>query len=42
MTTRGELPVWVDIGVIPLLNLVIALIVAGLVVTIIGRKESHL
>ncbi|MEP7143925.1 MAG: hypothetical protein ABI707_13680, partial [Ferruginibacter sp.] len=30
--------VWVDIGVIPLLNLVIALIVAGLVVVIIGEN----
>jgi simple sugar transport system permease protein len=38
MTTRGELPVWVDIGVIPLLNLVIALLVAGLVVVIIGEN----
>ena len=29
---RGELPKWVDIGLIPLINLAIALVVAGLVV----------
>jgi len=35
---RGELPGWVDIGLIPLLNLSVALIVAGLVVIIIGES----
>ncbi len=35
---RGELPGWVDIGLIPVLNLAIALIVAGLVVVIIGES----
>ena len=38
MNTGGELPRWVDIGLIPLLNLVIALFVAGLVVVIIGEN----
>jgi simple sugar transport system permease protein len=35
---RGELPAWVDVGLIPLLNLTVALIVAGLVVVIIGEN----
>ena len=35
---RGELPAWVDLGLIPLLNLLIALLVAGLVVLIIGES----
>jgi len=35
---RGELPAWVDIGLIPFLNLVVAMIVAGLVVLIIGEN----
>ena len=35
---RGELPAWADIGLIPLLNLAVALIVAGLVVVIIGES----
>ncbi|MBI2717941.1 MAG: ABC transporter permease [Rhizobiales bacterium] len=35
---RSELPAWVDIGLIPLLNLAVALIVAGLVVVIIGEN----
>ena len=35
---RGELPAWVDVGLIPLLNLSVALIVSGLVVLIIGEN----
>ena len=35
---RGELPTWVDVGLIPLLNLFVALLVAGLVVLIIGEN----
>ena len=35
---RGELPVWVDVGLIPALNLAVALVVAGLVVVIIGES----
>jgi len=35
---RGELPAWVDVGLIPLLNLIVALVVAGLVVVIIGEN----
>jgi ABC-type uncharacterized transport system permease subunit len=38
MAKRGELPVWVDVGLIPLLNLTIAMVVAGLVVLIIGEN----
>jgi simple sugar transport system permease protein len=38
MQVRGELPAWVDVGLIPLLNLIVALIVAGLVVIIIGEN----
>lgn len=38
MTSRGELPTWVDIGLIPLLNLIVAFLVAGLVVLIIGEN----
>ena len=36
--SRGELPAWVDIGLIQLLKLFIALLVAGLVVLIIGEN----
>jgi general nucleoside transport system permease protein len=35
---RGELPRWVDVGVIPLINLFIALLVSGIVVMIIGES----
>jgi general nucleoside transport system permease protein len=35
---RDELPAWVDVGLIPFLNLAVALIVAGLVVIIIGEN----
>jgi len=38
MAARGELPVWVDVALIPLLNLVVALVVAGLVVMLIGES----
>ena len=38
MPARGELPAWVDVALIPLLNLIVALIVAGLVVLIIGEN----
>jgi general nucleoside transport system permease protein len=38
MSKRGELPTWVDVGLIPLLNLTIAMVVAGLVVLIIGEN----
>ena len=38
MATRNELPLWVDIGLIPLLNLSLALLVSGLVVLIIGEN----
>ena len=35
---RGELPAWVDIAAIPLLNLTLALLIAGLVVLVIGEN----
>ncbi len=38
MQARGELPHWVDVGLIPLINLAVALIVSGLVVLIIGEN----
>ena len=38
MTSRGELPHWVDMGLIPLVNLAVALLVSGLVVLIIGEN----
>ena len=38
MSARGELPTWVDVGIIPLLNLMIALVISGLVVVIIGEN----
>ncbi len=38
MSSKGELPAWVDVGVVPLLNLLVALVVSGLVVIIIGEN----
>jgi ABC-type uncharacterized transport system permease subunit len=38
MSARGELPAWVDVGLIPLINLLVALIFSGLVVVIIGEN----
>ena len=38
MQMRGDLPHWVDVGLIPLINLAVALIVSGLVVLIIGEN----
>jgi len=38
MAARGELPTWVDVGVIPLLNLAVALLISGIVVLIIGEN----
>ncbi len=35
---RGRLPAWIDFGLIPLLNLAAALLVAGLVVLFIGEN----
>ncbi len=37
-SARGELPAWVDIGLIPLLNLLVALVFAALVVLILGEN----
>jgi ABC-type uncharacterized transport system permease subunit len=38
MNSRGGLPQWVDVGLIPLVNLAVALLVSGLVVLIIGEN----
>ncbi len=38
MSAKGELPTWVDVGVIPLLNLAVALLISGIVVLIIGEN----
>ena len=38
MVARGELPTWVDVGLIPLLNLAVALLISGIVVLIIGEN----
>ena len=38
MQSRGELPHWVDVGLIPLINLTVALAVSGLIVIIIGEN----
>jgi general nucleoside transport system permease protein len=38
MTARGELPRWADVALIPLLNLVVALLISGIVVLIIGEN----
>jgi general nucleoside transport system permease protein len=38
---QKELPRWLDVGVIPLINLVIALIVAGIVVAIAGQDPAE-
>ena len=34
----GEIPRWVDIGLIPLINLALAIFVSGLVVLFIGEN----
>jgi general nucleoside transport system permease protein len=38
MSQHGELPAWVDVGLIPVINLTIALVISGLVVVIIGEN----
>ena len=38
MSAKGELPTWVDVGLIPLLNLLVALLISGIVVLIIGES----
>lgn len=35
---RGELPKWVDYGLLPLVNLVVAFLIAGVVVLLIGEN----
>jgi general nucleoside transport system permease protein len=38
MTTRGDLPTWVDVGLIPLLNLLLALIATSIIFIAIGEN----
>ncbi|MFM7331991.1 MAG: ABC transporter permease [Brachymonas sp.] len=38
---QKDLPRWLDVGVIPLINLLIALIVAGLVVALVGQSPKE-
>jgi general nucleoside transport system permease protein len=38
MSAKGELPTWVDVAVVPLLNLIVALLISGIVVLIIGEN----
>jgi general nucleoside transport system permease protein len=38
MSAKGELPTWVDVALIPLLNLFVALLISGIVVLIIGEN----
>ncbi len=38
MTTRGELPTWVDVGLIPLLNLLLALVATSIIFLAIGEN----
>ncbi len=38
---QKDLPRWLDVGVIPLINLAIALVVAGLVVALVGQNPSQ-
>ena len=38
MTARGELPGWVNLGLLPLLNLGAAFLVSGLIVVVLGEN----
>ncbi len=38
MNSQGQLPRWVDIGLIPLINIAAAFVVAGLVILVIGEN----
>ncbi|NMD09229.1 MAG: ABC transporter permease, partial [Phyllobacteriaceae bacterium] len=38
MSARGELPTWADVALIPLLNLLVALLISGVVVLMIGEN----
>lgn len=38
MSTRGELPTWVDVGLIPVLNLLLALVATSIVFIAIGEN----
>ena len=42
MAARGELPAWVNLGLIPLLNLAAAFLVSGLIVLALGETRSRL
>jgi general nucleoside transport system permease protein len=38
MSTRGELPTWVDVGLIPVLNLALALVATSVIFLLIGEN----
>jgi general nucleoside transport system permease protein len=38
MSAKGEIPTWADVALIPLLNLLVALLISGIVVLIIGES----
>jgi simple sugar transport system permease protein len=38
MAARGELPAWVNVGLLPLLNLTAAFLVSGLIVLALGEN----
>ena len=38
---QQELPAWLDAGVVPLVNLAIALLVAGIVVALVGESPTE-
>ena len=38
MARPGELPGWVDLGLLPLLNLAAAFVVSGIIVVILGEN----
>jgi general nucleoside transport system permease protein len=38
MSAKGEIPIWADVALIPLLNLLVALLISGIVVLIIGES----
>jgi general nucleoside transport system permease protein len=41
MSAGRELPRWIDIGLVPLVNLFLALLVAGLVVALVGQSPGE-
>lgn len=38
MSTRAKLPAWAEVGLLPLVNLVVALLLSGVIVKILGES----